>query len=159
MKREDFIDFVHQYIREYISIADRKASFFFAGFSATLAFLQSKNVLKLHSNNLGGVLCTVSAIALLLGALFCLLVIFPRLKGSSKGLIFWEAINEYSSYSEFIDDVNGTSEQNLSTEVLKHSFELANVCSKKYNYLNKAILFGFSGLACSLLYIVFFCPN
>lgn len=39
-------EFVHQYLRDYIALADQKAGFVFAAVSAILAYLVSKDVLQ-----------------------------------------------------------------------------------------------------------------
>jgi hypothetical protein len=65
----------------------------------------------------------VSMIGLAVGAGILLSVIFPRLKGSRRGILFFNAIAEYDSSK------------------LQHCYDLSKVCSAKYRIAATALLF------------------
>jgi len=130
----------HQYLREYIRNADQKAIFFFSLCSGLLAFLNAKNVsknwLKMPSEwSMFDLTSFLSMIGLAISALFFLWVVVPRLKGSKKGLIFFNAIAEYESSEEYTSDIFRTSESDLLRAKLKHCYELAKICNAKYTKL------------------------
>ncbi len=98
--RTKFVGSVHEYVREYIRLADQKATFFFAGATALLAFLFKNEVsarwLKAPlSWNLLDIIALVAMVGLAIGAFLALLVVIPRTPGSRRGFIFWEAVAEY----------------------------------------------------------------
>ena len=149
----------HLYIREYIRAADQKATFFFATFAALLAYLNTSAYLtawvsKPTSWQLTEILSFISTIGFLLAAFSCLLVVMPRLTGSKRGLIFFNTIIEYPTQQEFSKDVMETNPNMLCEEKIKHVYEIAKVCNRKYKVLRLGLLsgsVGFCGMALLLL--------
>ena len=158
--RERFTEAAHQYVREYIRLADQKAAFLFTGATALLAFLYKNDVsarwLKpVMQWNILDTVAFMAMTALALGVLFALLVVIPRTAGSRRGFLFWEAIAEYDSGRQYSDELRLLSAATLTQVKAEHCFELARVCRTKYRFLRAAIWTGAVGLAASLLVFLF----
>ena len=151
----------HLYIREYIRSADQKAAFFFATFSALLAYLNSSGYLTVWVSNptswrLTEVLSFFATVGFLVSAFCCLFVVIPRLSGSRRGLVFFNAIIEYPTQQDFVTDVMETSPNKLNEEKIKHVYDIAKVCNRKYKVLRLGLWsggVGFCGMALLLLTI------
>jgi hypothetical protein len=154
-----FSEEVHNYVREHIRNADQKATFFFAALTAILAFLNTQNVPRRWLKDvrqwsfLDG-LGFVSMLGLAVGAGVLLSVIFPRLKGSRRGILFFNAIAEYDSASEYADDVLTRPANSLVRTKLQHCYDLSMVCSAKYRMLRIGFWVGSIGAATALLFLL-----
>ena len=158
--RARFAEETHQYIREFIRLADQKATFLFTGATALLAFLYKNGISRrwLKPVMLWNILDMsgfVAMMALSLGALFSVWVIKPRLAGSRRGYLFWGAISEHSSAREYADDLSTLSAATLARVKAEHCFELAKVASSKYNILRIALWLCAAGLGASLIVFLF----
>jgi len=158
--RERFAEGAHQYVREYIRLADQKASFLFTAATALLAFLYKSGIstkwLKpLMQWNILDMIAFVAMTALALGVLLALLVVIPRTPGSRRGFLFWEAIAEYENCRQYSDELRLLSAATLSQIKAEHCFDLARVCRTKYRILRGAIWTGALGLAASLFLFLF----
>lgn len=154
-----FSEETHVYLREYISRADQKATFFFAALTALLAFLNTQNVparwLKdVRQWTFVDTLGFVSMSGLAVGAIFLLGVVFPRLKGSRRGLLFFNAIAEYESSTEYANDVLAHSGDDIVRTKLIHCYELSRVCKTKYWALRVGFWVGAIGVATALLFLL-----
>jgi len=155
-----FTEFVHVYVREYIRAADQKATFFFAGSTALLAFLYRNNV-SVHwlkpvmQWNILDVISFVAMVALAAGALAAVLVVIPRTPGSRRGFVFWEAIAEYGGARDYADDVQTLSAATIGQIKAEHSYDLAKVCRRKYRMLRVALWICAAGLLASSLVFLF----
>ncbi len=151
----------HLYIREFIRSADQKATFFFATFAALLAYLNTSGYLTIWVSDptnwkLTEILAFLATIGFLGSAFCCLFVVIPRLRGSKRGLVFFNAIVEYSSQQEFVSDVMEASPNKLCEEKIKHIYEIAKVCDRKYKMLRYGLWLGgigFCGMALLLLVV------
>lgn len=158
--RTTFINGTHTYICDYIKVADQKATFFFTGATALLAFLYKNDVSSRWLRSpadwrLLDIIAFVAMVALALGALLALSVIIPRTPGSRRGFIFWEAIAEYGSGREYADDVSTLSPATLVQIKAEHCFDLAKVCRAKYKWLRVALWVCAVGLTASLAVFLF----
>ncbi len=158
--KAEFTSFAHQYIREYINLADQKATFFFTGATALLAFLYNKNVsarwLKpVMEWNILDTIAFVAMAALAVGAFLALLVVIPRTPGSRRGFLFWEAIAEYDTGRQYSDDLWKLSAPSLVQVKGEHCYDLAVVCRRKYRMLRRALWTGAVGLAGALFVFLF----
>lgn len=154
-----FSEEVHNYIREHIRNADAKATFFFAALTAILAFLNTQNVparwLKdLRQWSFVDALGFVSMFGIAAGAVVLLGVVFPRLKGSARGILFFKAIAAYDNPSDYAEDVLARSEHDLVRSKLQHCYELSKVCSAKYRLLRIGFWVGSVGVAATILYLL-----
>ena len=158
--RIGFAESVHQYVREYIRLADQKATFFFAGATALLAFMY-KNGVSTHwlksvmSWNIFDMIAFIAMVALAIGAFLCLLVVIPRTRGSKRGFFFWEAIAEYDNGRTYADEVSTLSAATLFQIKAEHCFDLSKVCSTKYRMLRWGLWFCAVGLVASMIVFLF----
>ncbi len=158
--RAQFAEQVHQYIREYIRFADQKAGFFFAVYTALLAFLYRNEVsarwMKPVMNwNIIDTLGFIAMAGLSVSALLCAYVVIPRLAGSRRGYMFFEAIAEYPSARDYSDDIATKTAASLAQIKSEHCYDLAKVCRSKYKMLRVALWAGSIGLAASLAVLLF----
>ncbi len=154
-----FSEEAHNYVREYIRNADQKAAFFFAALTAILAFLNSQNVPSRWLKNVQqwsfvDALGFVSMLGLAVGAAILLAVVFPRLKGSRRGLLFFNAIAEYHNSAEYADDVLAHAGADLIRTKLQHCYDLSKICSAKYRTLRIGFWVGSIGAATALLFLL-----
>jgi len=135
-----FAEETHQYVREYIRQADLKAAFFFAGATALIAFLYKANLVqrwvKLPTQWLFvDMLSFVATVGLATSVLACLATVFPRLKGSKRGHIYFGAIAEFESRKEYAKDVLQRDIAELIDAKLCHVHDLSVICCQKYSVL------------------------
>jgi Family of unknown function (DUF5706) len=149
--RLKFGEEIHQSIRHSIRLADQKAAFFFAGATALLAYLNtlgltSKWISSPGSWGLIHILSLTATLGLVIGCIFCAFAIMPRLDGAKKGILFFNAIGEYGSASEYSEDVLSRKISQLCDAEYKHTYELSAVCRAKYNSLIYGFWFGIVGV-------------
>lgn len=142
--RLKFAEETHQYVRDYIRQADQKAIFLFAGASSLLAYLNSLSITSQWISNpkiwgIVEVLSFVTTFSLIAGCAFCAGTVMPRLNGPKRGLIFFNAICEYQSATEYAGDAISRRLTQLCDEKYKHIFDLSSVCREKY----KSLIWGF----------------
>jgi hypothetical protein len=150
---------VHQYIREYIRNADQKAASFFAAATAILALLSQRNTavhwLKpvLSWRFLDGV-AFLAMVGLAVSACVFLIVIFPRVKGSRRGILFFNAIAEHISGRDYAEEVLRQSVTDLTHAKLQHAYDLARICRTKYFVLHVGFWIGSVSTVFALLYLL-----
>lgn len=157
--RLKFSEETHQYVREYIRLADQKATFFFAGATALLAYLNklgmvNKWLISPKAWGLVDMLAFLATVGLIISAVACLATVIPRLNGSKRGLIFFAAIREYESAPDYASEVMKQSPSALCEAKLKHTYELSVVCKEKYTVLRWGQWFGAAGVLATLLLLV-----
>lgn len=158
--RSSFAEEVHQYIREYIQLADQKATFFFTGATALLAFLYNEDVsarwLKpVATWSVMDGIAFLSMALLAVSAFLAILVVIPRTPGSKRGIVFFEAIAEFDTGRRYADSLAAMTTEALFQEKAEHCHVLATVCRRKYARLRTALWIGAVGLAASLLVFLF----
>lgn len=154
-----FAEETHLYVRDYIRQADQKATFLFAGSGTLLAYLNSISVAQSWISNpktwgLLDVLSFFATSGLMLGAACCAFIITPRLSGSKRGLVFFSAIQEYESPTEYAIELNSKKPIELCEAKLKHIHELSKVCHVKFKYLSLAFRISIFGTFCALLVLI-----
>jgi hypothetical protein len=157
--RLKFSEETHQYVREQIRLADQKATFFFAGATALLAYLHKAGmvnewVVDPRSWGLIDMFTFLATMGLILSAVACLATVIPRLNGSKRGLIFFAAIREYENAQEYVAEVMRHSSEALCAAKLRHIYELTDVCKKKYDVLKWGQWFGALGVIATLLLLL-----
>ena len=157
---ERFIESVHDYVREYIRLADQKAAFLFTGATALLAFLYKTGVSARWRSpvmtwNLLDIATFLAVVALAVSVVLALLVVMPRTSGSRRGVVFWKAIAEFQTGRHYSDEVRMLSAATLSQIKAEHCFDLAKVCRQKYRMLRGAMWVGGIGLAAAVVVFVF----
>lgn len=154
-----FVDDVHKYIREQIKNADTKAAFFFGAATAVLIFLHnfgaSSRWLKPPQTwNLLDTVTFLGVLALASGALTAAWTVIPRLPGSKRGLLYFNAIAEHESPAEYAGEVLRATEQSLLNEKARHCHILAGVCRDKYRCLYVSLWLSLVGLGCAFAFLV-----
>jgi hypothetical protein len=155
----DFAEGLHAYCREQIALADQKAVFLFAGVAAMLAYLNNSGATERWLAPVAGwglaeVLALVASLGLGLGALFSLLTVRPRLRGSAEGIFFFKGVLGFGTAESYAEQVLARSDRELVRERLLHSFELAAVCDGKYAMLRRSFLLGGIGLIAAVLVLI-----
>lgn len=154
--RSKFAEETHQYVREQIRFADQKATFFFAGATALLAYLHKLGmaagwVENPRSWGIVQVVELVASLGLSLSAISCIWAVVPRLGGTKRGLIFFAAIREFESPSAYAEEVSRHSPRALCEAKLRHAYELAGVCERKYVALKLGQWLGAVGVVATLV--------
>ena len=157
--RWKFSEETHRYVREYIKMADQKAIFFFAGSTAILAYLSSEDIIKvwLKSPMLWvfiDMLSFVATIGLATSALFSIATVFPRIRGSRRGIVFFGGIAECTDEKEYVIEVTRHSVVGLLERKLSHVHELAKICDEKYTFLRIGLASGAVGVAATVLLLL-----
>jgi hypothetical protein len=158
--KASFSEQTHLYIRQYIKMADQKASFYFAFFSAVIVYSDTVGFLRkwvadIPTWGLLEVVSFLSMLLLVLAAFGCLWVVKPRLSGSKRGLVFFYAIAEFESQTEFFNEMTSASRAKLYEEKVRHTFDIAQVCSDKYQALGVSLWFGAIGFALLVVLMLF----
>lgn len=156
----DFSEQTHQYIRDYIHAADQKAAFFFAAFAGLIGYSNSIGVLtswvvNVSTWDLGIVVAFAHTLLVLFAAFCCLWVVKPRLRGSAKGLIFFNSIAQHESAADFVTEFSDSDISKLLTEKVKHTFEISKVCKDKYFVLGIGLWTGGIGAMLLVLILLF----
>lgn len=157
--RLKFAEETHQYVREQIRLADQKATFFFTGATAFLAYLHTQGttniwIIKPTAWDTVHMLAFLTTLGLVLCTVACLKTIIPRLDGSKEGLIFFAAINEYENAGKYTEKIMKQSSLNLCEAKLMHTYELSNICRKKYDSLKWGQWSGALAILASLLLFI-----
>jgi hypothetical protein len=155
-----FADDTHSYIREYIRNADQKATFFFAATTAIIAYLHQRGVAAHWLKNIQqwsaiDLIAFLAMFGLAIGAALFLFVVFPRMRGSKRGLIFFSAIAEHETATEYADEVMNRSSLELARAKLQHGYDLSKVCRTKYALLLVGFWASAVGAIATLLYLLF----
>ena len=156
----NFVESTHTYVRECIWQADQKAGFFFAISTALLAYLYAEDLLSLWlslpSNwSLNDFFSLVAAVGLSSSSFLALLVVMPRLGGSGRGIIFFDAIRQSETSGDYVEQVIKTTPERLVEERLRHVYELSGICSRKYRLLVNSLYAGTAGVVAAILLLVF----
>jgi len=135
-----FAEETHQYVREQIRFVDQKATFFFTGATALLAYLNTQGLANQWLANpktwgLIEILAFVATVGLVISTFASLATVIPRLSGSRRGVIFFSAIREYENSQEYCSEVLRQSPSELCEAKLKHIYDLAGICREKYEAL------------------------
>ena len=148
---------IHCYVREYIALADKKAGFVFAGSAALLAFLYQKGAtLQLLVNPGSWRFVDFVGVSALLGVImscfFAISVVFPRLRGSQKGFIFWLSIGKYQNSEAYSTKAQSLSQSEMNRELTSHAYELSKVCVCKYQNIRRSMISGVIGAVLAIVY-------
>lgn len=156
--RLKYAEELHQYVREFIRQADQKATFYFAGSTALLAYLHKLGITNRWIANpkawsLIDMFAFWATAGLILSTVACLATVMPRLKGSKRGIIFFAAICEYENSRDYISEVMNQTPNSLCEAKLKHAYDLSEICKNKYDVLKWGQWIGGTAVIASLLLI------
>lgn len=154
-----FSEETHQYVREYIRQADQKAAFFFAGATALIAFLYKAELVQQWVKTptewvFVDMLSFFATLGLFISVLMCLLTVFPRLKGSKRGLVFFSAVAEFESGKDYAANVLQQEINDLIEAKLCHVHDLSKICERKYCILKIGQLFGAIGVLAMVILLL-----
>lgn len=167
LDRGTFIWNVHSYTNEYIRFADAKAGVVIAWVSAVIAALISTKAhyyfvkatlafpgFGFRETALG--VCSLTAfLALATSFVLAVWTIRPRLHSSQvRGYIFWENIRRYKQKKDYWDELGACDSAGLERTTAEHVWDLAEVCSRKYFWLNLAIYFASVGSSLGCLIVL-----
>jgi hypothetical protein len=153
-----FAEFEHQYLREYVGLADQKAGIAVAVYAALLTFL----VDHIPSNFMDAdapwtVALTLAALVLLLAAaILALLVVIPRLGSDGRSIIYFGDVSQRTNSKDYLREVTSKANGQINAAIIEHCHVLAGICSKKYRMLRKSIVcgsFGFLFLTISIYWL------
>lgn len=153
----------HEYVREYIRNADQKSIFYFSICSTLLAFehLQSWAARWVKSPMTWSMVDFASFVAMVglaLAAACFLFAVVPRLGGSPRGFIFFKSVANYLNADQYISDVAGRQESELTAEKLRHCYELAKIATSKFAWMAIGLWITLVAIPCSLFLLVSVSP-
>lgn len=155
-----FAGFVHQYVREYIQLADQKAAFVFAASAALLAFLYNSGASKLWlkaPTNWAWIdaVAFLSMVGLAVTSFLAVITVFPRMGGAKRGLVFFNAIAAHAEPGDYVAAVGALNHSDIAAVQLQHCHELARVCRMKYRALRRSFFVGAVAMLATLMYLLF----
>jgi pycsar effector protein len=165
-QKQEFLWKVHSYTNDYIRFADTKAGFCVGIASALIAALFASKSHELFINafsrKLGGtwsllaIASLLAFVALGTSIVSSVAAIRPRLWiKSTRGLIFWKEISQYSSAAEFATAYSIQTDLELNERLSNHVYTLATICSRKYFCVNAAIWMAAVGAALAVIVLLF----
>lgn len=146
-EQERIGDFVHGSLMQNITLADRKAGILFTLVSAALLFLFTRLPQALATPT--GALWLAVVVLLVAGAGSAFLVVFPRIRRSGPGVLFWGAVAAQPDRHAYIAEVCRQAPATLARGKLGYCYDLACICTRKFHMLRLA-------MACSALGLVLF---
>lgn len=143
-EHSDFATFQEGYIRHYIALADTKAGVIFALAAGIIGYLLNDDEIRatiLAPSCSSEFVVTILALASLgIVAALTFFVVAPRLSApSNEGLVFFGAVAKKASSDDFLSEIKASSDEQLIEARLKHCYDTATVCSRKYEILKAAI--------------------
>jgi hypothetical protein len=152
-------EFVHQYLRDFIVLADQKAGVIFTVASALVGYLFSQKVTgPLHNPStltVAGVLGLGGALCLVASAVCALLVVIPRLRtGVESGVVFWEEIGQFPTAAAYAGKVAGLTAGDAGDALSRHCYALAGICQKKYRMLTRSLWAGGLGFVMAIAHLL-----
>lgn len=142
--------------KEWIKFADTKAIAFIAiiGVIFNILYNISGYILCLSNYNIIKILYISSIILLFLSLIFSLCCLLPRKSEvKNKNIIYYESINNFNNKEEYHNEI--VTINNLTQDLTSQIYQLANVASKKYCTVKKAlILFGIGILLILALFLL-----
>ena len=150
-----FSDFHADYVGRHIELADTKATWIFAIMSGGIAYCASNDKIRsaalLPSWSYSFLLTAFMFLLMGITAAFAFFVIAPRLRTSGEGIVYFGAVASFKSARDYADNIGSRSEAELYDARLRHCYDLATVCQKKYKWLGRAMPFGAIALPLLLL--------
>lgn len=140
----DQSDFIHRDIER----ADTKAAWSFAIVSSLILYNSSRLDSVCWECRPAELVLVYAAIAFLsFSGFHSFRVITPRLDGNPKGLFYFGAVATQETAADFGSKVSGLGIENLVGERASHNFEIAKICSDKFQWLRHSFILGVIGLA------------
>jgi len=155
----EFAEFEEDYLRHYIEFADTKAAVVFGISSGLLLYLiEKESILALIISlpwGLSKIACAVCTALLVLSAAAAFWVVFPRLTKPQKGLIFWKDVALNKTAETYAEEISNANFEAITASRIKHCYQLARLCNRKYNWLTGSMIVGILGVCIALVLIGF----
>jgi hypothetical protein len=150
MSARDFAVFQHDYVFKNIAAADNKAIAVLAINSGLIAYVSQNRsyVSWIRVTPMSGsqILAALATLALIISAAFALKVLWPNLRGSPRGIVYWRAVASFQNAEAYSENVQGRTEETLIHEVLRHAFDVSKVCARKFHCLRISLWAGLIGV-------------
>lgn len=155
----EFGKFEHEYINKYIDAADRKAGVTFTITSAILIYLVEGSDtlawLPTLTVSLVDVISLSSAFLFLTSSVCSFMVIYPRLGGAAEGFVYWGSVSRREASQQYRDEILSKSLETLVSARLEHSYELAKICTRKFELISLSMRFGILAAVLFIIYKIF----
>lgn len=135
---------IYNLTESWIKFADAKAIAFLGiiGIILTIFIKQFQYVLSLPVTNLIKLLSIISIAFLIISVIFSILCLYPQKSDKTeKNAFYYKAIsNNFDSenYQKYLRDLN---DETFYNQLAIQIFQLASVCDKKYEYVEKSLKF------------------
>jgi hypothetical protein len=149
----------HNYVSQYIAVADQKAVFIAATAAALLAFLYQSGAgaqwLKEPKTwSVVSVVALVAMATLSVATVWAVWVVKPRLLHGGQDPVSFPGIALYPSPKEYLEDLLVQSDDDLMVQKLQHTHALATICRSKHQALARIVVIETVGFAASALYFL-----
>lgn len=143
-EHSDFATFHEGYIRHYIALADTKAGVISALAAGIIGYLLNDDGIQATilapscSSEFVVLILALGSLGLVAALTF--FVVAPRLSApSNEGIVFFGAVAKKASSDDFLSEIGAFSDEQITEARLKHCYDTATVCSRKYKLLNTAV--------------------
>ena len=155
----DFVQNTHEYVREYIALGDQKAAFLFTIAAAMLVYIYDEGALSVWLRapsgwGIGELATFGASLGLSIGAGSAITAVWPRLRGTADGIVFWKAIARLPSAQGYVERLETFSDQGLVGAQAAHVYELAAVCARKYRWISLSIWSTATGMLLALAMVI-----
>lgn len=148
-----FADTQQAYITSYIQLADTKCAWSFAASAALTAYIitntSSSPLLLDGATGVVRGLGLISLALLIASAAYAFLGIAPRLKSSrSTDPFFFGTVARHGSPGQFAQQISSLSLSDVVAIRLRHNFDIARACTRKYFFVKASLWIGIAGAIC-----------
>lgn len=129
-----FSTHIHQYLINYITVADAKAS------GLLILNLALITLLIESQSSINMILCWISIIGYFISSLISIWVIFPRLPSEGNGMIFWEDILIRKTSEQYSQEFSSIDTKKIISDCAKENWQISSVLHKKYTTISFGIV-------------------
>jgi hypothetical protein len=124
----DFLLDIHKCLQDQVTIVDAKAwGLIVLNGTLGLALIDHHPKQTLQFD-----FCWIAISSLVISIVLDLISIWPRLSKGSKGLIYWDDMLFWKSYSKFLSEMQLKSNEGLLEEYAKQNWNVGNILRRKY---------------------------
>lgn len=153
----EFVKWHHEYVRQQIVFADTKAAWFFAAETASLVYLIANFNPNFGGHSLWAALLLLLPFLFLVGSIFMSgVVVAPRLFNSNNNDIYFGKVAGYPSSNDYVAEVQGKGERQISTELIRHSYDLSKICAHKYCLIGWSFYLGVAAALATAAIVIFY---
>ncbi len=150
---------VHEYLNDYIRLADTKAAAVFIVASGMVSILLSTSSgwHLSHPNAPKALWFSVAIFINVLAALTSLLIVVPQLgRGTAGRFIYWKDILSAKSADVYAKAAAAETDESAALHISRHNWELAKIADRKYRLLQVAFALAAASLLVSIPYAAFY---